>query len=468
MVTAVSTQLERIEGGKDSLINSIENKGVAVPDDATIDALSPYVDAIVTANLQSNKAPVTPTTAQQTITPDSGYDGMTQVVVNAMPSGSCTVAGGGLSGGSAVTPTVTLSNGSDTNLDTTKVTVGEKDTTNYPYYFKVSGASSSGSSKVTRAAVTDTHEAGYIPAKAKTNVIASTSKTVTVNAGSGSTYVGLKAGACTVSGGVVSVTNNYSGTPTVDITLDGQTTSGAAITTTKPSSGYYLTLGASSSALSGTTKVTRAAVTDTHTAGYIPAKSATTVISSTTASPTVTVNKGTKTKYITLPSATVATPTMNITADDEESEICVRALNTQGAGYTSGGTTWRDAYVKLAVNGDTATMSCGNASISRKVGANIATCTVNIRWSTTPEAPIITATTFANGAISVFTTRTSSGTVTIPNVVCGSVVTVHTGTMTSVYGWSYGKTSNQYSYTHALTIPASTGTYTAEIGEIDD
>lgn len=101
-------------------------------------------------------------------------------------------------------------------------------------------------------------------------------------------------------------------------------------------------------------------------------------------------------------------------------------------------------------------------------GANIATCTVNIKWSITTRYALITATTFANGAISRFTSQTGSGTVTIPNVVCGSVVTVYTGTMTSVYGWSYGKAYSQDSYTHALTIPASTGTYIAEIGVIDD
>lgn len=101
-------------------------------------------------------------------------------------------------------------------------------------------------------------------------------------------------------------------------------------------------------------------------------------------------------------------------------------------------------------------------------GANIATCTVNIKWSITTRYALITATTFTNGAISVFTSQTGSGTVTIPNVVCGSVVTVYTGTMTSVYGWSYGKAYSQDSYTHALTIPASTGNYTAEIGVLDD
>ena len=70
----------------------------------------------------------------------------------------------------------------------------------YPYYFKVSGTSTSGSSTVSRAAVTDKHTAGYIPAQTSTTVISADSKTVTVNSGSGSTYVGLKEAAFTMSG----------------------------------------------------------------------------------------------------------------------------------------------------------------------------------------------------------------------------------------------------------------------------
>ena len=233
----------------------------------------------------------------------------TNSISTTIASGSCTVSGGGLSvtNNYSGTPTV------DITLDA-QTTSGATITDTKPssgYYLTLGASSSalSGTTKVTRANITDTHSAGYISAKSATTVISSTtaSPTVTVNKGTKTEYVTLPTGGCTVAGGGLSVTNNYSGTPTVDITLDGQTTSGVEITDTKPSSGYYLTLGASSSALSGTTKVTRANITDTHTAGYIPAKSATTVISSTTASPTVTVNKGTKTEYVTIPTATFST-----------------------------------------------------------------------------------------------------------------------------------------------------------------
>ena len=269
-----------------------------------------------------------------------------------IPSGSTAVTGGGLSGGSAVTPTVTLSNGSDTNMS--NITAGGKDTTNYPYYFKVNGASSSGSSTVTRAAVKEARTAGYIEDKAAADAIASASKTVTVNAGSGSTYVGLKAGGCSVAGGGLTISSNYSDTPEVTISLNGQTTTGAAYTTTKPSSGYYLTVGAASEALSGTTKVSSAAVTDTHTAGYIPAKSATTVIAASSKSPTVTVGAGSKTGYITLPTGgcTVSggglsisnnysgTPTVDITLDSQTtSGVTITGTEPESGYYLTIGAT---------------------------------------------------------------------------------------------------------------------------------
>ena len=126
---------------------------------------------------------------------------------------------------------------------------------------------------------------------------------------SSTTYFPVTAGTTTVAGGGLSVSANYSGTPTVGIALTSQTTSGIAITDTAQSSGYYIKLTGSSSSLSGTTTVGRGAITLAKTAGYIPAQSATTVsgLGQTSASPTVTVNAGSKVRYLTIPTATFNT-----------------------------------------------------------------------------------------------------------------------------------------------------------------
>ena len=87
MATEVSNHLDRIEDGKNSLITSIEKKGVTVPIGTKIDVLSPYVDAIETASsvkLQSDKS-VIPSKTKTTVKPDSDYAGLKQVTVEAIP-----------------------------------------------------------------------------------------------------------------------------------------------------------------------------------------------------------------------------------------------------------------------------------------------------------------------------------------------------------------------------------------------
>ena len=116
------------------------------------------------------------------------------------------------------------------------------------------------------------------------------------------------AGGATVAGGGLTTTANYTGTPTISVGIDSQSTSGITITDTTQTSGYYVKLTSSSSALSGTTTAKRAAITLARTAGYVTAQSATTVsgLGETTTSPTVTVNSGSKTRYLVLPAATFA------------------------------------------------------------------------------------------------------------------------------------------------------------------
>jgi hypothetical protein len=94
--------------------------------------------------------------------------------------------------------------------------VSSKTDSTYPYYFKVNGSTPavSGSAAISVSAISKSHTAGYMPAQGSTQWKAKqdSSVNVSVNATSGSTYVGIKAASVTVSGDLTagSYTNNIS------------------------------------------------------------------------------------------------------------------------------------------------------------------------------------------------------------------------------------------------------------------
>lgn len=84
---SIKTEIDRIKQSKADIISALKTKGVTVPSDASIDDLSALIQAIEVGSdpvLQTKSA--TPKTSSQTIKPDSGYDGLSQVTISAVTS----------------------------------------------------------------------------------------------------------------------------------------------------------------------------------------------------------------------------------------------------------------------------------------------------------------------------------------------------------------------------------------------
>lgn len=81
---SISSEITRIKTAVTSIAQAIRGKGVTVPTTAKIGDLSALISSIKTPNLQSKT--VSPLTSSQTVKPDSGYNGLSQVTVNAMPT----------------------------------------------------------------------------------------------------------------------------------------------------------------------------------------------------------------------------------------------------------------------------------------------------------------------------------------------------------------------------------------------
>lgn len=81
---SIQTEIERLENAKSALKTSITNKGVTVDEEKKINEYSALVDSIV--ELKGQTKTVTPSTSEQTISPDAQYNGLTSVTVNAVTS----------------------------------------------------------------------------------------------------------------------------------------------------------------------------------------------------------------------------------------------------------------------------------------------------------------------------------------------------------------------------------------------
>ena len=236
-----------------------------------------------------DKKEVTISAKSATITPDSGYYSMASLKYN-VADAAYAINGGGLTGGSAVTPTVTLSLGNSdlttsgneaTNIysGTSGATLYDSEaaakTAGYNYFLEINGSSSAESSTVSRDAMrVRASKAGWINS-GDSATVNTASKTVTVNSGSKKKFVGVKTGSVTIGGGTVSATGGTAsataGSASVDVASAIATDASATMFSISASA-----TGGNASANGGSASVT--AVTKTQAAGYIPAQSATQVI----------------------------------------------------------------------------------------------------------------------------------------------------------------------------------------------
>lgn len=152
----------------------------------------------------------------------------------------------------------------------------------------------------------------------------------------------IAAGSCTIAGGVLS-TSGFSKTDLALTLSSGSSTNMANITLGAQDTSnypYYFKVNGSTPAVSGNTTASVTAITDAHTAGYIPAKSATNWKAAQSASPTVSVNDTSNSTYVSLKGAaftfsaggTSCTPNENITVADNDNDY------NNGLSIVSGGT----------------------------------------------------------------------------------------------------------------------------------
>lgn len=446
---------------------SLSVSSISGSSEVSVGTLSSGYYPIVASNL-SVTATGTASTAGWSSSTDSITDSDTDSqTVGKIKAGSCSVSGGGLSGGG-------LSKGSGSvNASGTGITLGTKTTTQPTSgsYITVTGSGSVSRAAVSRAGVTVTHTAGYIPDQSATTVIAADSTTIGATSLSSNTATayypistvtpafdggGLSGGGLTPSGsnlGTLSETN----TSGISFTVSRAAVSRAAVLYNGAVSGL-VNVADNTTALASATGLSSGSVTRYINDITLPA-------SKTLNSFTFTA--GSSSTYTTLTTLTgadcakITTLKGSLTITNLANSASAGALYITTSGYSS---TYKGT-VKITTNTNGVVEVWGGGSVDKGVSVTNRVVTVDggtavtnssgdlITTSRTASTGYVTLTA-GSGSVSATGTNVTLGTKTTTKPSSGAYITV-TGSGT-VKGTGYGKVSTGTGWVTSGTTSSNT------------
>lgn len=403
---------------------------------------------------QDKKVTISAKTA--TIKPDSGYNSMSSLNYT-VADAAYAINGGGLIGGDAVTPTITLSlgNGDLTTSGNEAVNIysgtsgatlydseAAAKTAGYNYFLEIDGTSSATSSTVSRAAMNvKTTKAGWINS-GDSATVNTASKTVTVNSGSKKKFVGVKTGAVKLNAVTIS-----QGTTTAAIsagTASNEISSKCAVSASAPSDGYFAKLALTSPKVTGT-------ATGTTTAGWV---------ASNPASATVTVNAGSGTTYVKVPAGSAtASASVSLAPAVTVSGSTNMATANSGTYYFTVSATKTDGKVK-----GSATIKEGYQPAGTKTSGEVAVAPTISGSGTKHYVPSASTTLYSNTSNSTSGFKTTTTYENAQGYMPAGAKTAYTSTIDTVSGTGTitavpsGATVNITSNVGTTNIKANTGT----------